>query len=145
MTSIEIHGEEQFNALAARIRKEAGELPHELIDALERAAPPLERAATRSAAANLPHRGGLAGIVASSGMSHQRRAGGIRIVAHGITQLKLTNEGKVRHPVYGNPFTWVTQAIPKARDWFDRPIRAGAPKVRAELNKALDKIARKIA
>lgn len=145
MATLKIQGGDQFKEAARRVRIANGELPGEIIDALERAAPPLERAATRSAAANLPKRGGLAAIVASAGMSHTRRAGGIRIVARGITQLKLTNEGKVRHPVYGNPGTWVGQAIPKAKDWFDRPIRAGAPKVRAELNKALDKIARKIA
>lgn len=144
MTTFEIRGGEKFNELAARIRKAEGELQHELTDALERSAPPLERAATKSAAANLPHRGGLAGIVASSGMSHQRRAGGIRITARGISQLKLTNAGKVRHPVYGRS-RFVTQAIPKARDWFYKPMRAGAPKVRRELVKALDKIARKIA
>jgi TPR repeat protein len=145
VATLRIVGGDQFIEAARRMRIANGELPHEIIDALERAAPPLERAATRSAAENLPHRGGLAAIVASSGMSHSRRAGGIRIVARGITQLKLTNEGKVRHPVYGEPGTWVSQAIPKARDWFDRPIRDGAPKIRAELNKALEKIARMIA
>lgn len=145
MASIEIRGGEQFNALAARIRKAEGELKPELYDALERAAPPLERAATRSALANLPRRGGLNAVVAAAGISHQRRAGGIRITARGITQLALTDQGKVRHPVYGNPGTWVGQAIPKALDWFGNPIRDGAPKIREELGKALDKIARKIA
>lgn len=145
MASIEIRGGEQFSALAARIRKAEGELKPELYDALERSAPELERAATRSAAANLPKRGGLNAVVASAGMSHQRRAGGIRIIARGITQLKLTNEGRVRHPVYGHPGTWVGQVIPKARDWFNKPMVDGAPKVRRELVKALDKIARKIA
>lgn len=140
MPSIEIHGEEQFNALAARIRKAEGELPHELIAALERAAPPLERAATESALANLPRRGGLNAVVAAAGMSHQRRAGGIRITARGITQLKLTNDGAVRHPVYGEPSTWVQQAIPKAEGWFDKPIMAGEPKVREEIDKTLDKL-----
>lgn len=145
MVSIEIRGAEQFNQLAARIRKAEGELPKEIIDALERSAPPLERAARRSAASNLPQRGGLAAVVASSGFTHQRRANGIRIVARGITQLRLTNDGRVRHPVYGNPGTWVGQAIPKAKGWFDKPIRKGAPKVKAELKKALDRIAREIA
>lgn len=145
MASIEVRGAEQFNELAARLRKARGELKPELYDALERAAPPLERAATRSAAANLPRRGGLNALVASAGMSHQRRAGGIRIVARGITQLKLTNAGEVRHPVYGEPGTWVGQLIPKAKDWFTKPIHDGAPKVREELKKALDTIARKIA
>lgn len=144
MPTIKIEGGDQFKDAADRVRRANGQLPREIINALERAAPPLEHAATRSAAANLPQRGGLAAIVASSGMSHQRRAGGIRIIARGITQLKLTNDGRVRHPVYGRG-RFVTQAIPKAREWFDKPIRKGAPKIRAELDKALDKIARIIA
>jgi hypothetical protein len=144
MSSVEIVGGEQFAVLAAKIRKAEGELPHELVKALERSAPGLKRAAKASAAANLPHRGGLAGIVAAAGMATQRRAGGIRITARGITQLKLTNDGKVRHPVYGRS-RYVTQVIPKARNWFYKPMRDGEPKVRRELNKALDKIARKIA
>jgi hypothetical protein len=144
VAEFEIRGGDEFTALAARIRKAEGELPHELTDALERAAPPLERAATRSAAANLPKRGGLAAIVASAGMSHQRRAGGIRITARGITQLKLTDEGAVRHPVYGKPGTWVGQLIPKAKDWFEKPIRDGIPKVRDELKRAVDKLIRDI-
>ena len=145
MATLKIDGGDRFKEAAARVRRANGELHGELIDALERSAPPLEHAATRSAAENLPKRGGLNAVVASAGMRHQRRAGGIRITASGITQLKLTNEGRVRHPVYGHPGTWVGQMIPKARDWFGKPIRAGAPKVRAELKKALDEIARKIA
>lgn len=145
MATLKIAGGDQFKEAAARVARARGELKPELYDALERAAPPLERAATRSAEANLPHRGGLNLVVASAGMSHQRRAGGIRIIARGITQLALTNKGMVRHQVFGNAGTWVTQTIPKARDWFTKPIHDGAPKVRAELKKALDKIAREIA
>lgn len=145
MPEVEIVGEEKFAALAARIRKAEGELPGELYAALERSAPPLEHAATASALAHLPHHGGLNAVVGSAGMRHTRRAGGIRINARGITQLKLTNSGKVRHPVYGNPRSWITQEIPKALNWFDKPMHDGAAKVRRELDKALDKIARKIA
>jgi len=142
MTNLEIRGGNEFTALAARIRKAEGELPREIDAALDRSAPPLERAATRSALANLPKGGGLNAVVAAAGMSHQRRAGGIRITARGITQLKLTNDGSVRHPVYGEPGTWVGQLIPKAKGWFEKPIKAGMPKVRAELEKALDKLLR---
>lgn len=142
MADFEIRGGGEFTALAARIRKAEGELPREIVAALDRSAPPLEHAATRSALANLPKRGGLNAVVASAGMAHQRRAGGIRITARGITQLKLTNDGAVRHPVYGEPSTWVGQSIPKAKNWFEKPIRDGMPKVRAELEKALDKLLR---
>jgi hypothetical protein len=144
VAEFELRGGDEFTAFAARLRKAEGELPHELTDALDRAAPPLERAATRSAAANLPKRGGLAAIVASAGMSHQRRAGGIRITARGITQLSLTDDGAVRHPVYGRPGTWVGQLIPKAMSWFEKPIRDGIPKVRDELERAVDKLIRGI-
>lgn len=147
MPSIEITGGEQFAALAGRIRRAEGELPHELTQALERSAPPLIAAAKRSAAANLPRRGGLAGIVAASDMSTQPRAGGIRIVARGITQLPLTNTGFVRHPTFNHRTAkaWVTQAIPKAREWFTRPMHEKSDTVRRELDKALNKIARRIA
>jgi hypothetical protein len=76
-------------------------------------------------------------------MSTQRRAGGIRITARGIKQLSFTNSGRVRHPVYGRG--WVTQLIPRAKNWFDKPMFDGADKVKRELDKALDKIARDIA
>lgn len=145
MPTIDVLGDGQFEALAARLRRAEGELPREIIEALEGVAPDLEHAATVSAATNLPRRGGLAAVVAASGMSHQRRSDGIRIVARGITQLALTNAGLVRHPVYGRPGTWVRQEIPKARDWFDGPISRGGPKVRKALGNALEKIARKIA
>jgi hypothetical protein len=145
MPSIEVKGADKFAELAAKIRKANGEMPEDLMRALEKTAPPLERAAKKSAAENLPKRGGLAAIVAGSGFTHQRRASGIRIVARGITQLKLTNDGKVRHPVYGEPGTWVGQAIPKATSWFTRPIMDGAPKIRDELSKAIEKVLREIA
>ena len=119
MPSIEITGGEQFAALAGRIRRAEGELPHELTQALERSAPPLIAAAKRSAAANLPRRGGLAGIVAASDMSTQPRAGGIRIVARGITQLPLTNTGFVRHPTFNHRTAKVTLRLSPALAAFE--------------------------
>lgn len=145
MTQLTITGGEQFAALAKRLEAVSGaDVRRELDAALVRSTPPLKRAAKASAAANLPHRGGLAGVVASAEMSTVAYGGGVRIVAHGIQQLALTNSGLVRHPVYGRN-RWVTQSIPKARDWFFKPMRKGADKVRRELVKALDDIADKIA
>lgn len=143
--SIEIFGGEQFAAVAAAFRQAEGDLPHEIVAALERAAPALEKAATESALVHLPHRGGLAPLVASATMATQRRAGGIRIAAYGIKQLRLTNEGRVRHPVRGNRRVWRTQSIPLAKNWFLTPMQNGAGHVRRELVKALDEIARRIA
>lgn len=146
MPSLEFPGgSAQFEKVARAFRQAEGELPRELQSALERAAPRLERAATASALENLPQAGGLAAVVAAAGMSTWRRPGGIRIIADGIDQLRFTNKGKVRHPVYGRPHSWITQSIPKATNWFTTPMREGAGDVRKELTKALNKIARRIA
>lgn len=146
MPSIEITGGDQLRVIAARFRREAaGDMDRELEDALVRASVPLRADAKASALAKLPHRGGLNLLVADATMVVVRRVGGIRIVAHGISQLAKTNAGSVRHPVYGSREAWVTQLIPRARDWFYKPMQDGAGKVEAELKKALDRVARKIA
>ena len=145
MPSLEIVGGEQFAAVARAFRQAEGELPRELLKALEKSSKPLRKDAKASALEHLPKRGGLNRVIASARMSAIRRANGIRIIAKGIEQLSFTNSGKVRHPVFATPETWVTQAIPAAKDWFNKPMQAGAPKVRRELSKALDKIARRIA
>lgn len=143
MPSLEFPGgTAQFEKVARALRAADGELPAELYKGLERAAKPLVKDARKSALANLPHRGGLNAIVAKARMPVTRRANGIRITADGIEQLPLTNQGKVVHPTYGRR-PRVVQAIPKARDWFTKPLRNGAPKVRRELVKAMDKIARR--
>jgi hypothetical protein len=145
MPSIEIRGGEKFAVAAAKLRRGEQELPRELQRALVRSAPPLIRAAKASASARLPKQGGLNRVVAGARMRARPRANGIRITADGIEQLKFTNSGKVRHPVHGNLKIWVTQAIPKAKSWFDKPIRERADDIERELVKALDKIARRIA
>jgi hypothetical protein len=146
MPSIEITGGEQLRVIAAKFRQEAhGDLDRELQAALERASKPLREDAKASALEHLPHRGGLNVLVAAAAMILQRRAGGIRIVAHGMSQLSRTNAGEVRHPVWGDREVWVTQVIPRALNWFYKPMQDGAGKVEEELKKALDKVARKIA
>lgn len=145
MPSLEFPGgSAQFERVARAFRQAEGELPKELYQALEKSSKPLIRDGKRSALANLPRRGGLNRVIANARMSTTRRASGIRIKAKGIAQLARTDAGSVRHPVYGRS-AWVDQSIPKARDWFEKPMRAGAPRVRRELTKALDKVARRIA
>ena len=146
MPSLEFPGgSAEFERVARAFRRADGELPRELMIALEKSSKPLRRDAKASALANLPKRGGLNRVIAGARMSVRRRANGIRITAKGIEQLGLTNAGTVRHPVRGHRDRWVTQAIPKARNWFVKPMQDGAPKVRRELVKAVDKIARRIA
>ena len=145
MPSLEFPGgSAEFEKVARAFRQAEGELPRELTKALERSAKPLQRDAKTSALAKLPHENGLNRIVAAARMSVSRRANGIRIKAKGIAQLALTNDGRIVHPTYGHRPRKV-QKMPAAKGWFTNSMRAGEPKVRKELVKALDKIARRIA
>ena len=145
MPSLEFPGgSAEFAKVARAFRQAEGELPRELTKALERSSKPLRKDAKASALEHLPSDGGLNRIVASARMTVRHIANGIRIVAKGIDQLRLTNQGKIVHPTYGHRPRKL-QPIPKAKDWFTRAMRDGEPKVRKELVKALDKIARRIA
>jgi hypothetical protein len=145
MPSLEFPGgSAQFERVARAFREAEAGLPRELVQALEKSAKPLKRDAKASALTNLPHLNGLNRIVAAARMTVTPRANGIRIKAHGIDQLRLTNDGKIVHPTYGHRPRKV-QRIPAAKDWFTKPMRDGEPKIRRELAKALNKIARRIA
>lgn len=146
MPSLKITGGGQFHVVAMKLRDAAhDDLEREILQALEKASVPLRKDAKASALKRLPQRGGLNVLVAESIMTVRRRAGGITVVAKGMTQLAKTNNGEIRHPVYGNRGAWVTQQIPLAKDWFYKPFHDGAGKISRELKQALDEVARKIA
>lgn len=146
MASLEITGGGQFHVVAMKMRNAAhGDLEREILQALERASVPLRKDAKASALEHLPKRGGLNVLVADSIMTVRRRAGGITVVAKGMTQLAKTNNGEIRHPVYGNRNAWTTQNIPLAKDWFFKPFHDGKGKITRELRLAMDEVARKIA
>lgn len=54
------------------------------------------------------------------------------------------NEGRWRHPVFGNRAAWVTQVV-NPKGWFDRPMRKHGRKVRDEAVSVVDDINRTIA
>jgi hypothetical protein len=150
MVDLQIKGADQLGALAKALRQAGDkELQKELYAGLNRATKPLRQAAKESAERNLPQRGGLNKRVAKARMSTRRSAGrnpGVRIVAKGLDQLsRMDAKGEVKHPTYGRRDRWVTQEIREAQGWFSDPMKAGAPAVRRELIKTLDKVARKVA
>ncbi|MGW6418847.1 hypothetical protein [Streptomyces sp. NPDC055055] len=54
----------------------------------------------------------------------------------------VINEGRIRHPVYGNRRRWVTQwASPP---WWDTTVARHTPRMRAEVQKVLDDVRRTI-
>lgn len=82
----------------------------------------------------LPRRGGFNEWIASARPSHStligpRSAGVVirqRRKGHDFYSL---NRGRLRHPLYGNREHWYDQTIPAG--WFERPLTAMAPEVRA--------------
>lgn len=147
---LQVQGADKLDAVAKAL-KQVGDkgLQKELYAALNRGTKPLRADVKRSADRRLPQRGGLNRRVAKARLSTRRRGGrkpGVAIVAEGMPQLaQMDAKGKVRHPVHAHRDRWVDQSIPQARGWFTEPLEAGAPVVRRELVKTLDKLAEQIA
>lgn len=55
---------------------------------------------------------------------------------------KVTNQGKWRHPVYGNRLKWATQT--SRAHWFDQASASAAPAVRRALKRVLNDIEHKL-
>jgi hypothetical protein len=116
----------------------------ELLRAIQSGTKELKADIKASARSSLPTRGGLNEVIAQSPISTRTRTTGnsvgVRIVATGkpLRDIEATNRGRLRHPVFGNRKVWVQQTIPAG--WFDRPLQAGAPKVRTELLAAMQRI-----
>ncbi len=148
---LRITGAHQFGDLAKELRRqgESGKgLRKELYKSIQRSTRPLKADAKASAAATLPHRGGLADLVAASKLSTRTRGGGnrvgVRIVATGkkVRDVAAMDRGRLRRPTFGHK-PWVTQQVEPG--WFTKPMEAGADKVRREILQAMEKVARLIA
>lgn len=138
-----VSGAEDFYRLSKAL-KQAGEieLRKQLNKALRDAAKPLIADTRDAARKNLPHRGGLADLVAKGPIRVQVRTGaktaGVRIVGKG-QGLRGADRGKVRHPVFGHRGKFVTQDVPPG--WFTETLQEKAPKVRPAIDQALQAVA----
>lgn len=145
----QIQGADKFAKVAKELKKVgAKDLQKELYSALNRATKTPRAEAKKSAEQNLPRAGGLNKRVARARLSTRRKTGrnpGVQVVARGMDQLRLMDQGRVRHPVWGNRGRWVNQPIPDAKDWFTKPMQDGADDARREILAALDSVADKLA
>lgn len=146
MSDFEINGADTFLALSKHL-KQAGEtdLRKELNRRLRTAAKPIMKAQKAAARADLPQSGGLAKRIAKAPLRAQVRTGkdpGVRIVAKG-TDARATDQGRLRHPVFGNREVWVTQQVKPG--WFTESGRRQLPEVRQEVQRALVDIAQEVA
>lgn len=143
--SFKVSGVDDLNLLARRLKEQSGtELKKELLRGIRETNKPTIARVKDSARANLPKRGGLAERVARETIGTRTRltgdSAGVRIQRKRGRSL---NEGRLRHPVWGNRKVWAEQSVSK--DWFDKPIEDDAPKIRAGLQKVMEDIAAKIA
>lgn len=128
--------------------KEAGEkdLQRELTKSIRLATKPAKDAAKASALAVLPHRGGLARLIASSRVTNLvkkgSRSAGVQIKAASGHDIKSMDEGRLRHLTFGHK-PWVQQAVTPG--WFTTPIAALAPDITKSIDEALAVTAAKIA
>lgn len=148
---VKVTGAEEFGILARRL-KEAGakDLQKELYAAINRSARPLTQKMKLSTDTYLPGRY-AAELSASLRVSTSKLSGrnpAVRLKAAAKTpsgkprNLVALNRGRLRHPLYGNRRHWFNQAV-RPR-FYDEPLEQGAPRVRAELVEAIQKVARKI-
>jgi hypothetical protein len=143
MSDFTVRGAGDFLKLSKAL-KAAGrtEMRKELNKRLRVAAKPLIPEARAEARRTLPQAGGLADQVARAPMRVQVRTGqqaGVRIVVgKDRSGARAANQGLIRHPVFGNREKWVAQQVPS--DWFDRPMQQSAPRIRPELEKAIQSV-----
>lgn len=151
-SDLRVEGVDQLQRVSARL-KEAGDkgLKREMTKGLNRAAKPLALAAEAGALERLPKRGGLNVWVAESKITTRTRGNGrnpgVRLVAKrpkskGTTDLNRIDQGRLRHPVYGNRRVWALQSVRPG--WFTNSITDHAEQARREMVAVFDDIERRL-
>lgn len=110
---------------------------------LNRATKPMRAAAKGNAQRRLPKRGGLNQHVAKTRLVTRSNRSGVYVTSVGRGQGRLIDQGRVRHPVFGNREVWRTTDVP--RGWFTTPMQAGKPAARKELVAVFNDLGRTIA
>lgn len=145
-------GAQAFYELSKRLKEVGGtgkgSLRNEMTNAVKRAAKPLPQAAKKAARARLPKRGGLNELVAKRTPKVVTRTGaqtaGVR-VQDTKTDPRMSNQGRIYHPVFGRPGSDAVQIVPGIKGYFDEAMQAEAPRVRDEVTEVLVDFAQRIA
>ena len=139
-SDFEIRGAQDLARLSKNL-KDAGrnDLRKELLKGVRESGASAVLAIRDSALENLPKRGGLAAKVAAEKASVRSTwaASGARVQLRRKRGRGL-NEGRLRHPVYGNRDVWVQQ--PVNPNWFDDPIRDAAPDIRRKIETVVKRV-----
>lgn len=162
--SVQILGTGQLVTLSRRMRSAGGpQLRRNMGRRIRRAAEPLHRdlqQAIRTVQLPGPGRTKRGGPSPTTRPLRATLAGGVRIsVRQGANpgarvwmdksrlppDLKnmpwVIDEGRVRHPVFGNRRRWATQWA-RPTGWWSRTVQAGTPRMRAEVERILGDVRR---
>lgn len=155
MADFAITGADDFLRLSKALKAAgATEMRKALHKSLRDAAKPLTKETQQALADAVPPR--LKSRAAKTAQTVQVSTGrdpGVRILKRfgkrgsglSASNARLLNQGKgVRHPVFDNREVWATTPVPAAAGWFDDTLEAGAPKVRRELEAAMEDVARQV-
>lgn len=135
----------QLRAIAVRLR-EAGDTGNlnALRKSIRTSAAPLVSAVKEAAVEKLPHGGGLNEQVASQRVGVSIRTGartaGVRLTTT-APDTSQTDQGFVRHPVWGNRKRWVQQSIPEAAGWWSQTLADKSPAVTPLIVAELERVA----
>lgn len=110
---------------------------------LNRATKPMRARAKGEAIRILPKRGGLNARVAKTRLTTRSGGGGVYVTSARRSQARSIDQGRVRHPVFGNRDVWSTTNV--RTGWFTRPMLAGKPIARRELIEVFNAVAKDIA
>lgn len=148
---VTLRGSDDVDALVRRIRThaDAKAIRKELYAGLNRATKPVREDMKASIGPSLPSRGGLAALVmAKASLTTSATSGrnaGVRIRArHKDYDLKRLNQGRLRHPVFGNRRVWVQQTAGINPGFLDDSFEKQKPEIARGVLRVLDEIARKV-
>lgn len=151
MADFEVRGADDVDDLVRRIRThaDAKALRKELYAGLNRVTKGVRDDMKANIGPSLPSRGGLAALVmAKVSLTTSAAAGrnaGVRIRArHRDYDLKRLNEGRLRHPVFGNRGAWVQQTAGVNPGFLDEAFDKNKPEIARGVQRVLDEIARKV-
>lgn len=167
-SSVRILGTGQLVTLSARLRRAGGpRLRNNFARRIRRAAEPLQRdlqqaIRTQSITSEGRRAGGRGGPSPTTRPLRSTLAGGVRIsVRQGASpgarvwmdkgrlpgDLKnmpwVIENGRIRHPVFGNRRRWATQWA-RPSGWWSRTVRAGTPRMTAEVARVVDDVRRSL-
>lgn len=148
---VTLRGSDDVDALVRRIRThaDAKAIRKELYAGLNRVTKPVREDMKASIGPSLPSRGGLAALVmAKASLTTSATSGrnaGVRIRArHKDYDLKRLNQGRLRHPVFGNRRVWVQQTAGINPGFLDDSFEKQKPEIARGVLRVLDEIARKV-